>query len=682
MSLLRVDGASAASGVYSASPPYPATNPGTRSDGVTIRGRLSAWSLADRLKASSRVLAALLSSKQMFGGRVAPQNLHGDASDEDAAIARTVAGELRLPFVASIDPDSLIVRERDLQPALTRPGGIDAAMIESGDGESILLVSPQGAASPGLRSRLLKNPLLATRLQVTTRRTLREAFVARAAPQLLRNARGGLFDRFPELSARVVLNSWQGAVLGAGLLALPAALILAPVATMFVLHGFFSLLFFACVFLRLAAVRHANPGRYAPLKPVNKEDLPIYTILVALRNEAEIVPDLLVALGRLQWPRDKLEIKLICESDDTATLQALEAQSLRSLVEIVKVPPAAPRTKPKALAFALQLAAGDFVALYDAEDRPHPQQLLEAWQRFRTADLQTACLQAPLVISNWNGGMLPRMFAFEYAALFRGLLPWLSRKQLMFPLGGTSNHFRKAALETVGGWDPYNVTEDADLGLRLHRFGFRSETITRPTFEDAPDDLAVWVRQRTRWFKGWLQTWLVHMRAPGLLAREMGPASFLTAQVLFAGMVASALVHPLLILALAGVTAKIAWVGAVDSFDAVLLVVDSLNLACGYLAFLILGRATLTTPERDGFWNVVLWTPAYWLLMSAAAWRSIWQLYRQPHLWEKTPHRPHHAVMAERRLWQISRFTSIRVAARWLGRVSSPGTTGGIASAE
>src|SRR5690606_36007305 len=154
--------------------------------------------------------------------------------------------------------------------------------------------------------------------------------------------------------------------------------------------------------------------------------------------------------------------------------------------EVIEVPPGLPRTKPKALAYALPLTGGEFVTLYDAEDRPDPMQLAEAWQRFRQSGPDLAVLQAPLEISNRSDGAIARMFAFEYAALFRGLLPWLSRRRLMLPLGGTSNHFRRAALDAVGGWDPYNVTEDADLGMRLARFGYRAGTLSRPTLEPAP----------------------------------------------------------------------------------------------------------------------------------------------------------------------------------------------------
>lgn len=603
----------------------------------------SGWSLARRLHNSREMLAGLVAPTGGAGREPEAAPAFDDIDGEES-FARAAARHLCLPFVDSIDPHRLIVRDRDLQSSLAE--GVGIARMENGTDPEAILIAPDRHALPRLRGLLRAKPALAQRLRVVARRTLRDAFAARADPQLLRNARDGLFERFPRLSARIVVNAWQGSMIGAFIVALPAALMLAPATTMLLLHGFFSLLFFSCVFLRLAAARSAGPIRFAPLRPVADAELPVYTILVALRHEAEIVPDLLLALGRLHWPRDKLEIKLVCEADDLATLQALQAQQLRPYVAIVRVPPAGPRTKPKALAYALQLATGEFVALYDAEDRPHPWQLVEAWQRFSETSSRMASLQAPLVISNWDRGILPRMFAFEYAALFRGLLPWLSRKGLMFPLGGTSNHFRRSALDEVGAWDPYNVTEDADLGLRLHRFGFQTETISRPTYEDAPDDLTVWVRQRTRWFKGWLQTWLVHMREPAHLARELGAGSFLVSQILFAGMVASALVHPLIVFTLTGVVTKIVWAGAVTWVDAVLLTIDALNLACGYLAFLLLGKSTLMPRERVGLWKVAMSTPVYWLLMSAAAWRSVWQLYRQPHLWEKTPHRPHRAVMA------------------------------------
>lgn len=201
-------------------------------------------------------------------------------------------------------------------------------------------------------------------------------------------------------------------------------------------------------------------------------------------------------------------------------------------------------------------------------------------------------------------------------------------------------HFRRSALDEVGGWDPYNVTEDADLGLRLFRFGYLSDTITRPTREDAPEALAEWLPQRTRWFKGWMQTWLVHMRHPAMLAGDLGWASFAVSQVLFLGLLMSALIHPIYLVTMGWIGLRMAFAGPVDTFDTALFIIDATNIALGYGAFLALGMQTLLPGERRGLWKVVLCTPLYWLLLSAAAWRSIAELYLYPHRWNKTAHRP------------------------------------------
>jgi cellulose synthase/poly-beta-1,6-N-acetylglucosamine synthase-like glycosyltransferase len=367
-------------------------------------------------------------------------------------------------------------------------------------------------------------------------------------------------------------------------------------------------------------------------------DAPLFSVLVALYREADMVPNLIKAMDRLVWPRDRLEIKLVCEADDAETLAAIEARKLPEYIEVIEVPPGLPRTKPKALAYALPLTGGAFVALYDAEDEPDPMQLAEAWQRFRASGPDLAVVQAPLEISNRRDGAIARMFAFEYAGLFRGLLPWLSKRRLMLPLGGTSNHFRRAALDKVGGWDPFNVTEDADLGIRLARFGYRAETISRPTREAAPNRISVWLPQRTRWFKGWAQTWLVHMRNPARLMTDLGPGSFAVAQVLFAGMLASAMLHPLLLATFLFLVVRLLLSEPVGTLGSALLLLDVVNVACGYLSFLLLGWQTLKRDERQGFWKVVLLTPPYWVMLSFAGWRAAWQLWRRPHYWEKTPH--------------------------------------------
>lgn len=222
---------------------------------------------------------------------------------------------------------------------------------------------------------------------------------------------------------------------------------------------------------------------------VKDDGLPIYSVLVALYKEANQVEALTQSLWQLDWPKHKLDIKLICEANDHEIIEAITNAKLPACFDLILVPYAHPRTKPKALNFALPLCKGEYLVLYDAEDQPSPGQLREAYLKFQSATDNLACLQAPLHIHNQNQNWLTAMFAIEYVTLFNGILPVLAKWQVPIPLGGTSNHFKIDILKSIGAWDPYNVTEDADLGIRLFREGYRSSTITLPTFEEAPPEL-------------------------------------------------------------------------------------------------------------------------------------------------------------------------------------------------
>ena len=556
----------------------------------------------------------------------------------EARLCREIAREVRLPLVSQVDAAQLVMRRRERDMALKLHRGVASALIRESGEQLRLILSPALMQLSELHRLVETRPGLRDRLGIVVPTALRQAIVSASRRDVEERARTALFVEAPRYSARSVFEGGQGAIGGALAASLAFAFWLDAPAAWLGLHVVFSVFFLACVVLRLAAAASAKPLQPAALTPVSDAELPVYTVLVALYREAEIVPQLLSALSRIRWPRSKLEIKLVCEEDDAQTLGALSTLHLQPWVEIIKVPAGEPRTKPKALAYALPLSSGKFVTLYDAEDQPHPEQLLEAWQRFRDADEELGCIQAPLMVIPAQKKLLPILFGFEYAALFRGLLPWLSEHRLILPLGGTSNHFRRAALEEVGGWDPCNVTEDADLGLRLARYGYRCETITRPTVEDAPEDLLNWGRQRSRWFKGWMQTWLVHMRAPRQLLGEIGPGRFAVAQVMLAGMVVSALANIVFAATLVWIGILYSSTGTFGGYHAALLAIDAFNVVVGYTAFLILGRRVLNAAERTSFWKVALWTPAYWLAMSLAAWRALWELYRRPHHWEKTHH--------------------------------------------
>lgn len=557
-----------------------------------------------------------------------------------------LAQHLGLAFVQRVDPNALVMREKQGLAALGRRGGARLSLIVDERGLSVVLIAPDKLNISALRSFVQRYPRASTRIRVVQPTVLRDAISTRSQKALMRIATEELFSIAPDMSARFVANAWQGAVLGAALVSLVFAAFYAPWPTLLVLHGLFSLAFFSCVLLRVVIRLGGRTRAEASFATVRPAEMPVYSVLIALYKEAEIIPDLLIALGKIVWPRAKLEIKLVCEQDDGETLAALRAQELRPYIEVIEVPAGGPRTKPKALSYALPMTSGTFVALYDAEDRPHPFQLVEAWHAFRNSDEHLACVQAPLSISNRRESWVSSMFALEYAALFRAVLPWLARRGFMMPLGGTSNHFRRSALEAAGGWDPYNVTEDADLGARLCRFGYRTDVIWNATQEDAPTDIRTWLPQRTRWFKGWVQTWLVHMRNPFATLRELGMPSFLVMQVLFAGMVLSALAYGVFWATTIGIGAYWIFGGVFRPAESLLLIIDTANVVLGHAAFLMLGWSTLHKTERPGFWKRVLWTPAYWCLMSVAAWRCVWQLYWNPHHWEKTPHKRRHQAPA------------------------------------
>ena len=402
--------------------------------------------------------------------------------------------------------------------------------------------------------------------------------------------------------------------------------------------------FALCVLARLTIALLSDPERRSRERgrtpPAAGTEAPVYSVLVALYDEAGQVRGLVNSLARLDWPRERREVVLVCEGDDHATLAAIAAHGLPQGFRVVRVPPHPLRTKPKALAYALPLTFGDLVVVYDAEDRPDPLQLREAWAAFHAGGDRLACLQAPLHIDNSADGWLPALFAAEYSALFDGLLPALASEGGPVPLGGTSNHFRRDHLDVVGGWDPWNVTEDADLGVRFARFGFAVGTLARQTDEEAPVTLVPWLKQRTRWFKGWMQTWLVHMRAPGRLRRELGTRRFALFHLFVSGMILSALVHPFLLATLAFSFVRWAvWgLGELSPLDRVLTAVNAASIALGYVAFALTAWRTL--PIR-GLAHLRSWlplVPVYWVLMSVAAWRAAWQLHRAPNLWEKTPH--------------------------------------------
>jgi cellulose synthase/poly-beta-1,6-N-acetylglucosamine synthase-like glycosyltransferase len=394
------------------------------------------------------------------------------------------------------------------------------------------------------------------------------------------------------------------------------------------MHSVFLVAFAAAVIWRVIAVAiTTQPERLRRLDP---SALPPYTIIVPLYREAAMAPGLIAALAAIDYPKDRLQVLIVLEADDTQTLFALKRLEAASAFRIVIAPPGAPKTKPRACNVALAEARGRYVVVYDAEDRPHRLQLQEAAARFAGSAPQLVCLQAPLRIAGAKG-FLARQFALEYAAQFEVILPALARLDAPFPLGGTSNHFRTSALRALGGWDAWNVTEDADLGFRIAGRRLRIGLLRCPTWESAPARLIDWLPQRTRWVKGYMQTWGVHMRAPF----RGGVGAFIALQATLGLAIVSAVFHgPLLLMIVIGGGAAFLFDGAPPPTADLALLVGGWG---GAILAMSKGgeRAGLRMRLREG-----LAAPVYWCLQSMAAVFAIVQLCTRPHYWSKTRHQP------------------------------------------
>ena len=365
---------------------------------------------------------------------------------------------------------------------------------------------------------------------------------------------------------------------------------------------------------------------------------PRYTILVALHDEEAVTPQLIRHLAEIDYPPDRLQGLLLLEADDVPTIAAALTTSKPNWLEVVIVPDGAPRTKPRALNYGLARATGDLVTIYDAEDQPHVGQLREAAARFMAdKDDDLGCIQAPLRIRppacpDLGGRFLARQFAVEYAALFEVTLPAMARLGLPFPLGGTSNHFRMEALRSVGGWDAWNVTEDADLGLALWREGWRLGVSRLPTLETAPATLHDWLPQRTRWLKGFLQTWGVHTRDPRNLGWQGN-----TALVMSIGApLVSAATHAASLAGVAAVVLVALIAGLPPAAPLSAMGVMSLGVVAAWINGALGARRA---GVRFGLFEIVT-SPGLWALLSLAMGHAIWRLLREPFAWDKTAHTP------------------------------------------
>jgi cellulose synthase/poly-beta-1,6-N-acetylglucosamine synthase-like glycosyltransferase len=385
----------------------------------------------------------------------------------------------------------------------------------------------------------------------------------------------------------------------------------------------------------IGLVRALAVPRYTqPTAPQVK--LPNITLLIPLYKEPETAPLLVAALKALDYPPELLDAKLILEQNDHVTAQALSDLTLPPFIEILIAPTGAPQTKPRALNFAMDFASGDIIGVYDAEDRPPPDQLKRIVAQFAAAPPTTACIQARLGFYNSRENWLSRMFELEYAAWFDVMLPNLKWLGLPIPLGGTSLFIKRAVLTELGGWDSHNVTEDADLGMLLARKGYTTDLSNSLTEEEANCRTGPWIRQRSRWLKGCMATWLTHMRSPRALIAELGLRGTLGLNIVLLASVISNLAMPWLWLAaLAQVFG-----GWAPQNAHVAAALTALNLTVLAILPIMLGVAGVAASGRG--WKAgarwALTAPLYWPLSAIAAHLALVELFVAPFKWRKTQH--------------------------------------------
>ena len=366
-------------------------------------------------------------------------------------------------------------------------------------------------------------------------------------------------------------------------------------------------------------------------------DMPIYTILVPVYKEAQVLPKLLKRLGELDYPTAKLDIKILMEAEDQATIDAYYLAEPPDFIHAVVVPDAQPKTKPKACNYGLIHARGEYLVIYDAEDLPELDQLKKVVAAFRKVPADVVCIQAKLNYYNRTQNVLTQWFTSEYSMWFDLLLPGLDDAHAPIPLGGTSNHFKTFSLIEVGAWDPYNVTEDADLGIRLYKRGYRTRIVDSTTYEEANSRVGNWIRQRSRWIKGYIQTWLVHMRHPLQLLRDIGPRAFFSFQLLIGGTFFSLLVNPIYWL-MTSAWYFFRWDLIQLLFPGLIFFIGAICLYIGNFVFTYVNIAGAMRRKYYDMVRVTLFSPAYWALMSIGAWKGFLQLLTKPHFWEKTIH--------------------------------------------
>lgn len=460
---------------------------------------------------------------------------------------------------------------------------------------------------------------------------------------ILDDSVNGLLYRNPAESAHKVISRPQLIFLVALLGSLATWLYFNPYNFLIFALFLVQILYAVSILFKSALCLWGRKGRRQPAisEPYynyhDEYDMPVYTILVAAYKEAKVIGTLIKSLKRLDYPEDKLDIILLLEENDEATLQAAKRERPPASWRFLVLPDSIPKTKPKALNYGLKFARGEYLTIYDAEDVPEPDQLKKAVAAFRKSPNDNyICFQARLNYFNKNENFLTKMFTLEYSSWFDCLLPGLYRAGLPIPLGGTSNHFDVRKLKRIGAWDPFNVTEDADLGIRAATRKYKVGVINSTTYEEANSRLGNWIRQRSRWVKGYMQTLLVHNRHPLKTIKAIGFWPWLSYNLLIGGTPATFLLNPIM-WGLFICSLFLPVLGHI-SMPASLLYLSALNLFVGNALVILIAMRGVFPRKNYDLLSYAILSPIYWMLQSVGAYKGLWQLLTKPFYWEKTTH--------------------------------------------
>ena len=447
---------------------------------------------------------------------------------------------------------------------------------------------------------------------------------------------------FPQ--ATLTLCAWQRWFLSGAVIALVLWALLDYRSELLTLNFILTLFYLLTTLYRMLiielALRRPREMRFSKQdisRPPDGKQWPKYMVILPMYKEGDVLPNLIKGLQKLDYPKERLEIRLLIEEDDSETLEVAKKLDLKPPFKVVRIPKSYPRTKPKACNVGIEDGEADYLVIYDAEDQTEPDQLKKAAHAFAKCPPNVACIQAKLGYYNSTYNLLTRCFTAEYATWFGLCLPGLDCLQAPIPLGGTSNHFRLNVLRQIGGWDEYNVTEDCDLGLRLFSQGWRTRILESTTWEQACPSVPYWIKQRSRWVKGYVQTYCIHTRDLLGFHRKLGFWNSLQFHLLIGGTFISQLINPLYwIMTLLWLFVRPA--GLDQYFPTAIFAMGSFCLFVGNFIFVYTSAIACVRRGVGSLAKYSLLMPFYWMMMSIAAWKGFLQLFSNPHHWEKTKH--------------------------------------------